>query len=1133
MTALYSSNPVPKEECLATIKEAVASGVTFFDTAEAYNVCKTTDNNEQLLGEAIKGLPRDQVVIATKWGIYINEKGEFITDGSRKHCREAVEKSLQYLDPNTPIEESMQAMKELVEEGKIRHIGLSEVSPEDVRKAHAIHPVTAYQLEWSLWSRDAEVGWLVVQKGGSAGGFLTGAIRSPADLSEQDFRRVGQPRFAEEAFAKNMELVERMTAVAQRKGATASQLALAWVLAQGPDVVPIPGTRRIKYLKENLGAAAIQLTPEDLQELNGIFSHDKARAVGELYALPMDGGVVRVAGAAHCLKTFANRMQPGQPGRLLTACNLDSPAQVQALLGNALDWLHGWLAGELGIKHPPSAQAAAALYLGRKGRGAVPLWPSVLRTLTGSNPVPKEECLATIKEAVASGVTFFDTAEAYNVCKTTDNNEQLLGEAIKGLPRDQVVIATKWGIYINEKGEFITDGSRKHCREAVEKSLQYLDPNTPIEESMQAMKELVEEGKIRHIGLSEVSPEDVRKAHAIHPVTAYQLEWSLWSRDAEVGWLVVQKGGSAGGFLTGAIRSPADLSEQDFRRVGQPRFAEEAFAKNMELVERMTAVAQRKGATASQLALAWVLAQGPDVVPIPGTRRIKYLKENLGAAAIQLTPEDLQELNGIFSHDKARAVGELYALPMDGGVVRVAGAAHCLKTFANRMQPGQPGRLLTACNLDSPAQVQALLGNALDWLHGWLAGELGIKHPPSAQAVAALYLGRKGRGAVPLWPSVLRTLTGYHEDSHPEFAALLREVLHIPQYGRIEFKADLRAMAGQLDKRKIGGLEVSCMGLGLMGMTAFYATNPVPTEECVATIKEALASGVTLFDTAELYNAGKSTDNNEQLLGEAIQGLPRDQVVIATKWGIYINEKGEFITDGSRKHCREAVEKSLQYLDPNTPIEESMQAMKELVEEGKIRHIGLSEVSPEDVRKAHAIHPVTAYQLEWSLWSRDAEVGWLVVQKGGSAGGFLTGAIRSPADLSEQDFRRVGQPRFAEEAFAKNMELVERMTAVAQRKGATASQLALAWVLAQGPDVVPIPGTRRIKYLKENLGAAAIQLTPEDLQELNGIFSHDKARAVGELYALPMDGGVVVGERYPEPMMRLTFHYSKHEQKQS
>ncbi|PRW59829.1 aldo keto reductase [Chlorella sorokiniana] len=324
-------------------------------------------------------------------------------------------------------------------------------------------------------------------------------------------------------------------------------------------------------------------------------------------------------------------------------------------------------------------------------------------------------------------------------------------------------------------------------------------------------------------------------------------------------------------------------------------------------------------------------------------------------------------------------------------------------------------------------------------------------------------------------------------------------------------------MAGQLDKRKIGGLEVSCMGLGLMGMTAFYATNPVPTEECVATIKEALASGVTLFDTAELYNAGKSTDNNEQLLGEAIQGLPRDQVVIATKWGIYINEKGEFITDGSRKHCREAVEKSLQYLDPNTPIEESMQAMKELVEEGKIRHIGLSEVSPEDVRKAHAIHPVTAYQLEWSLWSRDAEVGWLVVQKGGSAGGFLTGAIRSPADLSEQDFRRVGQPRFAEEAFAKNMELVERMTAVAQRKGATASQLALAWVLAQGPDVVPIPGTRRIKYLKENLGAAAIQLTPEDLQELNGIFSHDK----------------VVGERYPEPMMRLTFHYSKHEQKQS
>ncbi|KAI7846104.1 hypothetical protein COHA_000365 [Chlorella ohadii] len=188
-------------------------------------------------------------------------------------------------------------------------------------------------------------------------------------------------------------------------------------------------------------------------------------------------------------------------------------------------------------------------------------------------------------------------------------------------------------------------------------------------------------------------------------------------------------------------------------------------------------------------------------------------------------------------------------------------------------------------------------------------------------------------------------------------------------------------MAGQLSKREIGGLEVSSMGLGLMGSANSRPRVRVPPdrndgflrEECLATIKEALASGVTLFDTAELYNAGKTEGNNEQLLGEAIKGIPRDQVVIATKWGVYINDKGEFVIDGSRRHCREAVEQSLKYLDPKTPIEESMQAMKELVEEGKIRHIGLSEVSPEDVRKAHAIHPVTAYQMEWSLWSRDAE----------------------------------------------------------------------------------------------------------------------------------------------------------------
>lgn len=301
----------------------------------------------------------------------------------------------------------------------------------------------------------------------------------------------------------------------------------------------------------------------------------------------------------------------------------------------------------------------------------------------GSNPVSKEECVATIKRAIELGCTMFDTAELYNVGKEKDNNEQLLGEALKGLPREQVTVCTKWGIFMAPDGQFVTDGTRAHCREAIQRSLRYLgldyvdlyylhrkDPATPIEESVRAMKELVEEGKVKHIGLSEVSAADLRKAHAVHPITAYQLEWSLWSRDAEdeiiptcreLGIGIVAYSPLGRGFLSGQIQKPEDLAEDDYRRVGQPRFAEEAFKRNLELVERLQGVAQRKGCTASQLALAWVLAQGPDVVPIPGTRRVKYLEENLGAARVQLSQEDLRELEEAFPHHQV--VGTRYAAP--------------------------------------------------------------------------------------------------------------------------------------------------------------------------------------------------------------------------------------------------------------------------------------------------------------------------------------------------------------------------------------------------------------------------------------------------------------------------------------
>lgn len=328
------------------------------------------------------------------------------------------------------------------------------------------------------------------------------------------------------------------------------------------------------------------------------------------------------------------------------------------------------------------------------------------------------------------------------------------------------------------------------------------------------------------------------------------------------------------------------------------------------------------------------------------------------------------------------------------------------------------------------------------------------------------------------------------------------------------------------------------MGLGLMGMTAFYSTDPVPSSDCIATIRRAIERGCTFFDTAELYNVGLTENNNEQLLGEAIKGLPRDSIKIATKWGLYLKD-GEFGMDGSRQSCREAIERSLKYLgvdyvdiyylhrkDPKVPIEESMAAMKELLDEGKIRHIGVSEVSAADLRKAAAIAPISAYQLEWSLWSRDAEaeiiplcreLGIGIVSYSPLGRGFLSGTIKSPADLSEDDFRRVGQPRFAEEAFKKNMEMVEKLRAVATRKGCTPSQLALAWVLAQGDDVVPIPGTRRTKYLEENLSAADIVLSAEELAELSQAFAPE----------------AVSGQRYHQADMDATFHYGSDSKKRS
>ncbi|KAK3200626.1 hypothetical protein Dsin_024041 [Dipteronia sinensis] len=592
------NDPVPEDVGISIIKHAFDHGVTFFDTSDIYGA---NNANEILVGKALKHLPREKVQLATKFGIVkIDNSSGVVINGTPEYVRSCCEASLKCLDveyidlyyqhridTSVPIEDTMGELKKLVEEGKIKYIGLSEASPDTIRRANAVHPITAIQIEWSLWTRDIEeeivplcreLGIGIVPYSPLGRGFFGG--RAVVEGIPADSFLASIPRFSGENFDNNKKIYWNVEKLAEKHECTPAQLALAWILHQGDDVVPIPGTTKIKNLDSNTGSIKVKLTNEDLQEISAV--------------IPIN----EVAG-----------------------------------------------------------ERTTDIFVSKLGFGCMGL------TGNYNDPVPEDVGISIIKHAFDHGVTFFDTSDFYGANNT---NEILVGKALKQLPREKVQLATKFGIVkFDYSSCVVINGTPEYVRSCCEASLKRLDveyidlyyqhridTSVPIEDTMGELKKLVEEGKIKYIGLSEASPDTIRRANAVHPITAIQMEWSLWTRDVEeeivplcreLGIGIVPYSPLGRGFFGG--RAVVESIPANSFLPSLPRFSGENFDKNKKLYWNVEKLAEKHECTPAQLALAWILHQGDDVVPIPGTTKIKNLDNNIGCIKVTLTNEDLQEIS--------------------------------------------------------------------------------------------------------------------------------------------------------------------------------------------------------------------------------------------------------------------------------------------------------------------------------------------------------------------------------------------------------------------------------------------------------------------------------------------------------